>query len=133
MKKAIPLVLCLVLLLSLTTGMLAAEDKLDPAKEIQQQLEQGIAKGGQKAKDLVNAEIDKQVKSVEARVEKEINGKLPQSGSKVLYIVLAILAIGVVLSIMKKLIKLAVFIVVLGLLIMWAKPMLLPLLSSVKF
>lgn len=125
MKKAISLVLCLVLLLSLTTGVLAAEDKLDPAKEIQKQLDQGIAKGEQMAKDLVNAEVEKQVKSVGARVEEEIKGKLPQAGSNVVYIVLAILAIGAVLSIVKRLIKLAVFIVVLGLIIMWAKPMLL--------
>lgn len=133
MKKAISLALCLVLLLSLATSVWAAEEKLNPVKEIQQQLDQGIEKGGQMAKDLVNAEIDKQVKSVEARVEEGIKGKLPQVGNNVVYVVLAVLAIGVVLSIMKKLIKLAVFIVVLGLIIMWAKPMLLPYLSNFKF
>lgn len=133
MKKAISLVLCLVLLLSISTGLLAAEDKPGPAKEIQKQLDQGIAKGEQAAKNLVNAEVEKQVKSVGTSVEKEIKGKLPQAGSNVVYVVLAILAIGAVLSIMKKLIKLAVFIVILGLLIMWAKPMLLSLLSNVKF
>ena len=133
MKKAVLLMVCFVMLLSLTTGVLATESTLDPAKEIQKQLDQGIAKGEQVAKDLVTSEAEKQVKSVGARVEKEVKGKLPQAGNNVVYIVLAILAIGVVLSIMKKLIKLAVFIVVLGLLIMWAKPMLLPLLSSVKF
>jgi len=102
-----------------------AEDKFDPAEEIQKQFDQGIAKGEQMAKDLVNAEVEKRVKSVGARVEEEIKGKLPESGNNIIYIVLAIMAIVVVLSIVKKLIKLAVIIIVLGLLIMWAKPMLL--------
>jgi len=125
MKKALLLMVCFVMLLSLAAGVLAAEDKFDPAEEIQKQFDQGIAKGEQMAKDLVNAEVEKRVKSVGARVEEEIKGKLPESGNNIIYIVLAIMAIVVVLSIVKKLIKLAVIIIVLGLLIMWAKPMLL--------
>ncbi len=132
MKKTFSVILSLILLMSLTTGVLAAGETIDPGKEIQKQLDQGIAKGEQLAKDLVKAEVDKQVKSAQDRVESEIKGRLPQAGDNIVYIVLALLAIGVVLSIMKKLVKLAIVIVIVGALFMWAKPVLLPLLSNIK-